>query len=191
MNAFKFFELSTAINLHFKEGSKYNFHKYRGKVNCSNDSFIGRKDKYFFEKISKKLVNDDEAIFFLASNNLHGNTYVRNYSYELYLDYGLAYKDALFYKFAEDITKYKKHDLIELCFIGDTQALRYLIILDELSNGKVIKRYIEKYKDNPIVWNNFYERKFLTFREFVLQYVNIDDENIRNGLINLIKQNTK
>ena len=41
-----------ALKKHFTT-ERYDYHKYYGKVNASKDSFEKRKDKFFFEKISR------------------------------------------------------------------------------------------------------------------------------------------
>ena len=41
-----------ALKKHFTT-EHYDYHKYNGKVNASKDSFEKRKDKFFFEKISR------------------------------------------------------------------------------------------------------------------------------------------
>lgn len=41
-----------AIKRHFT--SSYDYHKYNGKINASYDSFISRKDAYFFQRLGKE-----------------------------------------------------------------------------------------------------------------------------------------
>ncbi len=42
----------TGLKLHFS--GKYDYFKYHGKVNVTQESFDTRRDKYFFNKLSKK-----------------------------------------------------------------------------------------------------------------------------------------
>ena len=41
-----------AIRNHFK--TDYDFFKYNGKMKVSNDSFLKRRDKFFFAKLERK-----------------------------------------------------------------------------------------------------------------------------------------
>lgn len=61
------FALYHALKLHFT--TKYDFVKYGGKCNVSKDSFMLRKDKYFFYKLSRKY-SKEELFGFYVSNFL-------------------------------------------------------------------------------------------------------------------------
>ena len=51
---------------HFTRDS-YDYHKYCGKSRASLQSFYKRKDRFFFEKLSRQK-NDEETIDFFVSN---------------------------------------------------------------------------------------------------------------------------
>lgn len=55
-----------AIKNHFTK-STYDYHKYCGKVNASLQSFYKRKDRFWFEKLSRKK-EDQEIINFFVAN---------------------------------------------------------------------------------------------------------------------------
>ena len=55
-----------ALKNHFTKDS-YDFHKYNGKSRVSLQSFYRRKDRYWFEKLSRQK-NDQEIINFFVSN---------------------------------------------------------------------------------------------------------------------------
>jgi len=55
-----------ALKSHFSN-PKYDYFKYNKKVRASVTSFNARKDKYFFEKSSRKY-NDKEIVDFLVAN---------------------------------------------------------------------------------------------------------------------------
>jgi hypothetical protein len=55
-----------AIKNHFTK-STYDYHKYCGKVNASLQSFYKRKDRFWFEKLSRKK-EDKEIINFFVAN---------------------------------------------------------------------------------------------------------------------------
>jgi hypothetical protein len=60
-----------ALKKHFTD-KKYDYFKYSGKTRASIESFNKRKDRYFFEKTSRKL-NDKEVVEFFVSNFITAN----------------------------------------------------------------------------------------------------------------------
>ena len=65
MQPFEAYKLFLAIKNHFTKDS-YDYFKYNGKVTASFNSFLARKDKYYFSKLTKK----DDLLNFLVSNFL-------------------------------------------------------------------------------------------------------------------------
>lgn len=59
------FCLYNALKLHFT--TKYDFVKYSGKTSVSKDSFMLRKDKFSFYKISRKYNREEMFGFFVAN----------------------------------------------------------------------------------------------------------------------------
>ena len=55
-----------SLKNHFTK-PKYDYHKYRGKVRATNQSFYKRKDRFWFEKFARKK-NDKEVEEFFVSN---------------------------------------------------------------------------------------------------------------------------
>ena len=66
--------LYLAINNHFYSDS-YDYFKYNGKVSAKLESFMKRKDKYHFAKLSRKY--NDELRDFLVANFSKKKYYVR------------------------------------------------------------------------------------------------------------------
>ena len=66
--------LYLAINNHFYSDS-YDYFKYNGKVSAKLESFMKRKDKYHFAKLSRKY--NDELKDFLVANFSKKKYYVR------------------------------------------------------------------------------------------------------------------
>ena len=64
LNAYKTY---LAIRNHFN--TDYDYFKYNGKLKVSNDSFLKRRDKFFFAKIERKYRNE-ELVYFFVSNFL-------------------------------------------------------------------------------------------------------------------------
>ena len=67
--------LYLAINNHFYSDS-YDYFKYNGKVSAKLESFMKRKDKYHFAKLSRKY--NDELRDFLVANFSKKKYYVRD-----------------------------------------------------------------------------------------------------------------
>ena len=66
MNPFECYTLYLSLKNHFTKDT-YDFHKYCGKSRVSVQSFYKRKDRYFFEKLSRQK-NKKELIDFFVSN---------------------------------------------------------------------------------------------------------------------------
>ena len=58
-----------AYKNHFTK-EKYDYQRYGGKSRAKIDSFYKRKDRYFFEKMSRKYKDPEIKDFFLASIKL-------------------------------------------------------------------------------------------------------------------------
>jgi hypothetical protein len=63
---FETYKTYLSIKSHFTN-RKYDFFKYGGKSRASVESFNKRRDKYFFEKTSRKM-SDEEIIEYFVSN---------------------------------------------------------------------------------------------------------------------------
>ena len=102
---FAAYAIYNSIHLHFTSNS-YNFHKYNGKTNVSKDSFLRRKDKYHFYKLSRKYSLEELRDFFIA-NFLENNVkWVGDISGEDGEKTFLRWKkrkESLFYVFQNDI----------------------------------------------------------------------------------------
>lgn len=71
MTPFDIYIKYLALKKHFTD-KKYDYFKYSGKTRASIESFNKRKDRYFFEKTSRKL-NDKEVVEFFVSNFITAN----------------------------------------------------------------------------------------------------------------------
>lgn len=73
MNGFEAYKMYLGIKWHFAQ-SNYSYVKYNGKVRADENSFNKRKDRYFFEKLSKQ----PDLLNFLIANFLEGDIWVRD-----------------------------------------------------------------------------------------------------------------
>ena len=99
------FALYNALKLHFTSDS-YDFFKYHGKTNISKDSFLRRKDKYTFYKLSRKY-SLDELKYFYVSNFLDGDKWVGDMNTtegeEVYKKW-MKTQQSLSYQFQSDVS---------------------------------------------------------------------------------------
>ena len=175
----RFFEIYNACVLHFKEGSSYDFFKYGGKTKVTQDTLLKRKDKYHFEKWAKKIANEDEAVGVIVSNTIKGQSYIIQYDWDNYLGW-ISYRDAVFYRFQEDLCKYsgknKIVDPVQECFSGSTYPYNYMVIMNHVTNGFLFNHFSKKYT-NDILWEDL-QRKLLTYSPFVIKYWDIQGSNL-------------
>jgi hypothetical protein len=66
MTPFDTYKQYLAFKHHFTK-PKYDYFRYGGKSRASLDAFYKRKDRYFFEKTSRKYNDDEVKSFFLAN----------------------------------------------------------------------------------------------------------------------------
>jgi len=62
---FNAYKLYLAVKNHFT--TNYDFFKYNGKVNAKEDSFLKRKDKFFFAKLQRKYDKDQLRDLFVSN----------------------------------------------------------------------------------------------------------------------------
>lgn len=67
MTPFEVYKTYLAITNHFK--GNYDYFKYHGVVSATEASFLKRKDRYFFEKMSRHL-GDNDVVGLILSNTV-------------------------------------------------------------------------------------------------------------------------
>ena len=142
---------------------KYDFFKYGGKSRATVSSFNKRKDKYWFEKTSRKY-SDQEILDFLLSNFITANnpqnlwigeiinSGERNYSEWMKGHQSLTY---LFKEQLEELLSEKKLDEVFDCskghppilkkYLGGDLSLETLIILEKIFS--FVKKFDKTIKD--------------------------------------------
>jgi hypothetical protein len=142
---------------------KYDFFKYGGKSRATVSSFNKRKDKYWFEKTSRKY-SDQEILDFLLSNFITANnpqnlwigeiinSGERNYSEWMKRQQSLTY---LFKEQLEGLLSEKKLDEVFDCskghppilkkYLGGDLSLETLIILEKIFS--FVKKFDKSIKD--------------------------------------------
>ena len=165
---------------------KYDFFKYGGKYRATVSSFNKRKDKYWFEKTSRKY-SDQEILDFLLSNFITANnpqnlwigeiinSGERNYSEWMKRQQSLTY---LFKEQLEELLSEKKLDEVFDCskghppilkkYLGGDLSLETLIILEKIFS--FVKKFDKTIKDP--VWEtvSLKVKKYIPFININMVY---------------------
>jgi len=183
MNGFDTYRTYLAIKQHFTN-KNYDFFKYNGKVKASPTSYEVRKDKYFFEKASKKFKHEEFIDYIVANITRNSDSWIGNLMQE---NNQVNYKkwqkviESMSYTFKEDvgvINEYEenfnnvfkmvdnKHPILFRLYSRSKLSIETMVILDDLVN------YSEgwyKYRDN--ILNDFVDmmRKYKPFLHNRLQ----------------------
>ena len=176
---------------------KYDFFKYGGKSRATVSSFNKRKDKYWFEKTSRKY-SDQEILDFLLSNFITANnpqnlwigeiinSGERNYSEWMKRQQSLTY---LFKEQLEGLLSEKKLDEVFDCskghppilkkYLGGDLSLETLIILEKIFS--FVKNFDKTIKDP--VWEtvSLKVKKYIPFININMIYYKKILREIVNG----------
>ena len=186
---FETYQTYLSMKSHFTN-KRYDFFKYGGKSRATMASFNKRKDKYWFEKTSRKY-SDQEITDFLLSNFVNTdtpqnlwigeiiNSGERNYADWMRRQQSLTYlfkeqsKELLSEKKLEEVFNCSKgHPPILKKYLGGDISLETLVIFEKIfSFGKKFNR---KLKDP--VWEtvNMKMKKYIPFLNInVFQYKKI------------------
>ena len=170
---FNAYKLYLAVKNHFT--TNYDFFKYNGKVNAKEDSFLKRRDKFFFAKLQRKY-NDDQLRDLFVSNFADGEDFwignvLTQKAEKVYSDWK-ARQIKLSYIFEQDLRflfdYYKERDLdfnslfvmenghpiLLQCVLRNDIFVETMIIIDRILNYS--KRW-NKILDDP-VWSEFKKR---------------------------------
>ena len=164
---FETYQHYLSLKNHFTN-PKYDFFKYGAKTRASVTSFNKRKDKYWFEKTSRKY-NDKEVVDFLVSNFVSAdnpqnlwigeiiNSGERNYSEWMKRQQSLTY---LFKEQSNELLSEneleslfnctKGHPLILKKFLSGSVSLETLTIFDKIFH---FSKNFDKKLDDP-VWES-------------------------------------
>lgn len=95
-----------AIRNHFK--TDYDYFKYNGKLKITQESFLKRRDKFFFAKLERKYKKKELVYFFVANfindENMWSGSLVGAESEKVYLEW-LKYAESMKYNFKIECEK--------------------------------------------------------------------------------------
>ena len=164
---FETYQTYLSMKSHFTN-SKYDFFKYGGKSRATITSFNKRKDKYWFEKTSRKY-SDEQVLDFLLANFVNADTpqnlwigEIINSGERTYAEW-MRRKQSLTYLFREQLNELllenkldevfncsKGHPLLLKKYLGGEISLETLTILEKVFS--FVKNF-DKKLDDP-VWES-------------------------------------
>jgi hypothetical protein len=138
MSPFETYQTYLSMKSHFTN-SKYDFFKYGGKSRATVTSFNRRKDKYFFERTSRKL-SDKEIVDFLLANFVAADSpsnlwigEIINSGERTYADW-MRRQQSLTYLFKEQSTELFSENELETVF---NCSKGHPIVLKRFLSGKL------------------------------------------------------
>ena len=196
MSPFDTYKQYLAYKNHFTK-EKYDYHKYGGRSKAKVESFYKRRDRYFFEKMSRKYNDEQVKNFFLANfvatDNPQG-VWIGNIikTGEVVYKEWMSRQQSLFYNFKQgsedmmDLYDYeeffdasKGHPPILKEHLGGKISVEEMCIYEKVFS--FCKDY-DKQLDDP-VWKvvGLKIRKYLPF-------LDIDRDKYRNHLLKRVKE---
>ena len=196
MSPFDTYKQYLAYKNHFTK-EKYDYHKYGGRSKAKVESFYKRRDRYFFEKMSRKYNDEQVKDFFLANfvatDNPQG-VWIGNIikTGEVVYKEWMSRQQSLFYNFKQgsedmmDLYDYeeffdasKGHPPILKEHLGGKISVEEMCIYEKVFS--FCKDY-DKQLDDP-VWKvvGLKIRKYLPF-------LDIDRDKYRNHLLKRVKE---
>ena len=193
---FETYQHYLSLKNHFTN-PKYDFFKYGAKTRASVTSFNKRKDKYWFEKTSRKY-NDKEVVDFLVSNFAYSdnvqnlwigsliNEGERNYAEWMKRQQSLTY---LFKEQSSELFSENKLDDVFNCSKGHPPVLKMFL------GGKISLETLVIY-DKIFLFGNTFDKKLLdpVWESVSLKlkkyspFINIDVSNYKKILRSIIDE---
>ena len=194
---FETYQTYLSMKSHFTN-RKYDFFKYGGKSRATMASFNKRKDKYWFEKTSRKY-SDKEVLDFLLSNFVSANnpenlwigeiinSGERTYAEWMKRQQSLTYlfkeqsNELLFNKKLNEVfdCSNNKHPIVLKKYLGGEISLETLMILEKVFS--FVKNFDKKLKDP--VW----ESVSLKIKKYI-PFININVFHYKKILRELINE---
>lgn len=132
-SGFEAYKIYVALKAHFNR-KKYDYFKYDGKTNVTEEAFRKRKDRMFFVRLSKNIPLDSLSDFFLANLLLDKETWIG----EIH-----STQRKKFY------SNWKmKLENIEQMFDADTEALMMRLVTNEIHFNSL---FLVPYGKQPII----------------------------------------
>ena len=190
-SGYESFCLYNSLKLHFTSDS-YDYVKYHGKTNVSKDTFMKRKDKYTFHRLSRKY-SLEELKNYIVGNIIYGNAnWIGDMTEENYMKWQRI-NQSLTYVWKNDImylldnvaspteliaVKNGEYPRLLTETMQENIAFETLVILDDILG--FFEMWSKKITDD-IVWPNL-RIKVVKYKSFL----NYDRQTFKNYLKELI-----
>jgi len=137
MTDFECFSVYLALKNHFTKKS-YDYFKYNGRVTAKKESFLKRKDRFYFEKLSRAKTSQEIIEYFVANfieASDSSKVWVGDLKTTGKINYDnfLKRKQALEYIFTEQLKN-----------LTEDQHLLDVIVSDKNKHPLVLKKYLKK-----------------------------------------------
>ena len=126
MKGFQTYQIYQSLKLHFT--TDYDAVKYNYKTAVRQDTFERRKDRYFFEKLSRRF-NKEKLIHYFTANLIHNpQAWIGDMTEEIYNDY-IARYDKLTYMVTQDmkLMAEKGYSFDDICSTSDNNSTNPLL----------------------------------------------------------------
>jgi hypothetical protein len=126
MDGYQTYQIYQSLKLHFT--SDYDAVKYNYRTAVKRDTFERRRDRYFFEKLSRRF-NKEKLIHYFTSNLIRNpNTWIGDMKDEVYNDY-IARYDKLTYMVTQDmkLMAEKGYSFDQICSTSDNNSTNPLL----------------------------------------------------------------
>jgi hypothetical protein len=187
MTAFDCYKEYVALKNHFTQKG-YDYIKYNGKTSVKADSFYGRKDKIFFEKLAK---HKDPKGFLIANLVEDSKMWIKDLAYNeqaqsRYTSW-IARKESLTYIIKSDLSKLKDNfddnfliedydhpHLLKLLLRKEICIETFVVLVDIT---QCHKHWNKKMKDDPI-----WDQAFFKYKKYI-SFINYDKEKIKLAIV--------
>ena len=200
MDGFKAYRYYLALKLHFNS-ERFNVFENRGNVKGSREAFNARNDRYIFEKLARKFVNDREIIQFFVANFAYGNESAIYAGQEA--DDNLAEwnrrKQSITKIFIDDLASlltyveinklptssifdfnFNEYPAALKLFLGGKISIETLVIINELDH------IVEHWLDNPTV-QHIWSNELLRIKKLI-GFVKYDKEKLRKIFTHFVEE---
>lgn len=126
MNGYQTYQIYQSLKLHFT--SDYDAVKYNFKTAVRQDTFERRRDRYFFEKLSRRFNKEKLIQYFTANLIKDPNVWIGDMKDSIYDDYVARY-DKLTYMVTQDmkLMAEKGYSLDDVCLSHDNNSANPLL----------------------------------------------------------------
>ena len=163
MSAFDCYIIYSALKAHFSRKG-YDYFKYNGRTKVSVENFNVRKDRYFFEKLTKRYTKEEIESYFVSNYLSNSNLWVGEMNDKNFLDWKKRIQ-SISYLYENDLKiitdrcssldnamkcKNSSHSTLIKLYLGDHIMPETMVLLNRVTG--FIERYDTLLSDS--IWKN-------------------------------------